>query len=260
MKEPHFSNASTLVLSLGAPLSFLFAAGASPGGWGGGLWMALYFLIGLAITIAVAFALVIIGKIRKEPHTIGSSIVLLVSAVGIFVTATAFLRNKAEVKSHIEETRSQFSEENWAKIVDNNGCPKGWGTGNAGVMAGLWSRTRGGDVYVSPDGQVFYNSPTRNSFRINADIPRNGIYLLEGKQYAYVTEIDRPCPVASPLTVESDGTGNVTMQLVAPHVPAGSIEWNWTLLSDGLDIPKCADLSKAEIEALENQELRKQTN
>ena len=258
MKIPHFSNASTLVLSLGVLLSFIIAVAASPGGWGVGFLIPYYVLIGLAVTVVVAFPLAVVGKIRKESHTIGSSIVLLVSVIGILIAASTFLNNRSERKAYIQETRSLFTETSWAKIVNKNGCPKGYGTGNSGDMAGLWSRASGGDVFVTDDGKAHYlSSPSRHKFCYSAPKLINGISLLEDQQYVFTSDSSGSCPSALPLKVESDGKDTVSMRLVAPHVREGFITWNWTRLGDELDLPYCADLSEAEIEALEDKERRK---
>jgi|GEM_PF-3607248 len=251
MKEPLFGKLSTLVMILGILLTPLAGVVTNTGGWGGASWFIGVFVIGLFVTAMVAGALAVIGRFRKEPATIGSTMALLFFMIVSVLAITYYMSGRSERQKERAEYKKMFSKEHWNRIVSITGCPKRRGIGDAGVMSGLWvfDTDNGNFRFVLENGEMYTNrASTRTRKCKNARKSDGGIYHLGGTKYVTISHSDSICPKASALNIESDGSRSVAM--VFSRKSGEAIPWKWTKLADVEDLPECKNLSAKEIESL----------
>lgn len=257
-----FSTSSIIVFILGIPASFLFALLLTPSGWAAGI----YLSIGLSIAFALTITLAGIGLIREESTNGGSIVVLIFSIIGASIFSgrlyEIFSSDKRYEERQQAQSKSLFSEEAWLRITDDAGCPKNIGTGDAGKMTGLWARGKGGVALVRENGLTTYYSEPIGSRKCYSKITDVGITSLTDSRFVYTTGADNSCNYALPLTIEGNSEATVTINVTYPAGAAKSgatrqNTWTWTRLGDALDHPDCADLTKEEIDTIEEREHRK---
>jgi len=270
MRTRLFGNLSIVAFFSGiliSPFITRYLVLANGGGDWFGLWTWGYFLKCLTVTALTSFVLGVLGLIRKERLNTASLSVLVFSFIGVFFIAITHINTHSDAlnreKERLTKSRSLFSDQAWARIVDETGCPAKHGTGNANHMAGLWQTDNTNSVaFVRPNGATSYYSKPVGYKKCYKEIAKTNISAVNDSLFAQITEYDRSCNYAVPLVIETEENHSVSITATypsstqSPSLTKQSTR-TWFRIGDALDHPVCSDLTETEIAAIEERERRR---
>lgn len=242
-----FSITSLLCAILVIPWVFLSGITKSHDGWGG-IGYAILFVSGLTLLCILGVLFGVVARVRKEKaKPIGLIICTPGMMIGLYFIGPVWISGY-QYSQELTTSIKRLPPEVANQIADESGCPKKSGTGNPGIMQGLWEMRTGSRyldpatstyVYevaqVRPNGDTTYYEPKDAKSTCHHPIANVNISVT-GEQYLYTSTVDSGCKYyVQKMAIENTGESEVTITMGPPP----SRVMQWVRLKGDIDFQEC---------------------